>query len=346
MTEFDDLPARERRYIASVLDKTDTLPGIESIKNLRPEQLNILAGGVDAATFLVSSKEGQVIIKLSDHDIEAEAEALLAWRQKHARVPELLAYGYVPASKGKTDLKYLIEKALVTPYGRLVETCANYLVYKPESSRVVGRLLGIELTKMHRAIAPRSFGAYRDSSGNTAAYQSWNAYMLGYLKMHADYLRKLGCSDGQIQRLQQFIQGCTFVSRGRYLHGDFSIRNAAIKSFNPLKVSVFDPNPLVGDPSWDIAVLFNNYEFQKRRLEHDDKQKDLHDRDKQLLTGFKQGYGRKIDPDNLRVAQLFQAVLQAQYTADKVSQKKLDKIDLKVREDFIVELVRQMAGKD
>lgn len=331
------------KHIRAVLDKASVLPGVESIEDLRPEQLSILAGGVDAATYLVSSAEGQVIIKINDHGIEAEAEAINAWRKRHARVPEVLASGTVPGTVRHKKVKYLIEKALVTRYGRVVETAANYLVYKPDKARAVGRLLGVELTKMHRAVADRSFGEFADAPGNTAPYQSWNAYMLGYLNVHRRYLRGLGIGEDLLEQLAEAIKRCRFVSQGRYLHGDFSIRNAAIKSFEPLKVSVFDPNPIVGDPTWDIAVLFNNYEFQKRRLEYDDGQKDLYVRDQQLLIGFKQGYQRKIYEENLLVAQLFQAILQAQYTADKVKQKKLDKVDLQVREAFIKDTVRRIV---
>lgn len=335
----------DRKYITSVIDQTSVLPGVDSFEELRPEQFNVLAGGVDAATYLVKSGDGQVIIKISDHDIEAEAEALQAWRKQHARVPDVLAFGVVPKlTAGKKKMKYLIERALVTKYGRLVETCASYLVYAPEQSRAVGRLLGMELTKMHRAVANRSFGEFADASGNTAAYQSWNAYMLGYLELHAKYLKGLGIAEEEIEKLREYIQGRTFVSRGRYLHGDFSIRNAAIKCFEPLQVSIFDPNPIVGDPTWDIAVMYNNYEFQKRRLAYDDKQKELYDRNRQLFIGFRQGYQRKIRDGNLWVAQLMQAILQAQYTATKVKEKKMDKVALRVREEFIVDTVRRMVG--
>lgn len=333
-----------RKYVAAVIDASDVLPGVESFEALRPEQLSVLAGGVDAATYLVRSGEGQAIIKISDHDIESEVEALEAWRRHRVRVPEVLATGVVPQTASRKKLKYLIQKAILTKHGRLVETCADYLVTSPEQSRIVGRLLGIELTKMHQAIAPRSFGEYADAAGNTAAYQSWNAYMLGYLQLHAKYLVELGVDENDVQKIETYIKNCNFVVRGRYLHGDFSIRNAAVKSYEPLKVSIFDPNPIVGDPTWDIAVLFNNYEFHKRRMQYDNVQVDLYNRDKQLLTGFKQGYNRKIHDENLWVAQLMQAILQAQYTAEKVKSKKLDAIDLKVRTDFIVELARRMAG--
>ena len=344
MAKFSGVSSTDQRYIETALKQTAALPGIETIENLRPEQIGTLSGGVDAATYLVRSREGQVVIKINDHDIGAEAEALQAWRDRHARVPQVLGYGYLRSGASTRRGKYLVQKAILTPHGRLVETCANYLVAYPEKAREIGRLLGIELTKMHRAIAPRSFGEYGDAAGNTAAYQSWNAYMQGYLKLHRDYLRKLGISEDELAQVEQYIDDCKFAARGRYLHGDFSIRNAAIKSYEPLKVSVFDPNPIVGDPTWDIAVLFNNEEYRRRRQQHTDDREELYNRDKQLLIGFKQGYQRKIRQDNLLVSQLMQAILQTQYTAGKVAQKQLDKLELRVREDFIKDIVEAMAG--
>lgn len=269
------------RHISYILKKAHILPDFDTIQNLRPEQMTVLGGGNNAAVYLIRSPEKQVIIKLDEQGVEAEAEAIAQWRKRGARVPDVLAAGTFPESLIKRkNLKYVIQKALLTKHGILAETCANYLAHSPDRARVIGRLMGAELTKIHRAVSDRSFGDYGDSDANTAAFKTWSAYLLSYLEHQKDYLKKLGVSDEDLAAVADYIQNCTFVTRGRYLHGDFSIRNAAIKSFEPLKISLFDPNPLIGDPTWDIAVPHNNYEFAKRRYEIDGRAKDIYDRDK------------------------------------------------------------------
>ncbi len=331
--------------IASVIEKTHALPQIDSIEDLRSEQVSVLGGGVNAAVYLVRSSNKQVIIKLHYDGLEAEAEALKAWKARHVRVPSVLDSGIVLKTKNsKRPIKYLIQSAMLDKHGRIVETCASYLVDKPDKARAIGRLLGKELNKLHSAIANRSFGEFSDSPGNTAAYASWNAYMLGYLDAQTEYLKSIGVSEKQLAGVQKYIEDCKFIKTGRYLHGDFSIRNAAIKSHEPLAVALFDPNPLIGDPTWDVAVLFNNYEYQKRRMEYDDRHRELYIRDQQLLAGFKQGYDRTIRKKRLKVAQLMQAALQAKYKSDKVRANKSEPLELRVRNEFLSDIIGEISG--
>lgn len=333
------------KYIRSVIEDSRAVPDINSIDELRQEQVDRLGGGVDAATYLLTTPQVKVIIKLSYSGIEAEVEALQAWRKRHVRVPAVISSGIVPITKGdQRPVKYMVQEALLDRHGRLVETCASYLVHSPKQAREIGRLLGAELNKLHRAVATRSFGDYADAAGNTAAYASWNAYLLDYLQVHVDYLGELKIDDEKIEAVKHFIAVHKFVSRGRYLHGDFSIRNAAVKPYGRMRVSLFDPNPLIGDPSWDIAVLFNNYEFHKRRCEYDDSHRELYVRDQQLLIGFKQGYRRQINQGSLLVAQLIQAILQARYVED--SERKDDPLDLRVRQEFVYRLVETLSKQE
>jgi aminoglycoside phosphotransferase (APT) family kinase protein len=125
------------------------------------------------------------------------------------------------------------------------------------------------------------------------------------------YLRRIGVPEDQLEKNHQYIKDYHFSPRGRYIHGDFSARNSAVISQEPLKLAIFDPNALIGDPSWDIAVMANNRAYQKCRLESDDKQCDLYQRDTQLLIGLRQGYGRRIDEGSLAISQLAQAAFHA-----------------------------------
>lgn len=337
------LRKRAPEYLRSVVEDSRAIPQLSSLAELRSEQIEALGGGVDAATYLVISPKIKCIIKFTYDGFEAEVEALQAWRQRHVRVPEVIASGTVPVTKGDArPVKFLAQQALLEPNRRLAETCASYLVHSPEKARVIGRLLGAELSKLHRAVATRSFGEYADAPGNTAPYASWNHYLEGYFDVQLGFLRSLDIDENRLQKVRHFIRTHRFVPRGRYLHGDFSIRNATVKTHGQLRVYLFDPNPLVGDPTWDLAVPFNNYAFQKRRIRHDDTHRELFVRNQQLLIGLKQGYTRRIDEPSLWVSRLLQACLQAQYAAD--SDKK-DELDVEVRQQLVRELVEKIASR-
>lgn len=348
------VPAEKKRlrvrapdFIKSIIEETRALPAISSLEELRPEHLEPLTGGVEAVTYLVKSPKLQVIIKLMYYGAAAEAEAIETWRAKGARVPYVVAVGTVPATKqSRQPVKYLIEQALLDANNRVVETCASYLTHTPRKARSVGRLMGEQLTKMHATVAKRPFGWFGDAYDSRKQFDSWNTFLLGFFEEQVDYLRqKMKIDEDQIDGVRRLIGKTRFVTRGRYLHGDFSIRNAAMKAHDPMKVSLFDPNPLIGDPYWDIAALFNNHEFQKRRLKHDDSQRDLYVRDQQLVIGFKQGYARKLRDRPLQAAQLIQAILQAQHKETLLADGAGDRLDVRVRQEFIRELIDTLSKK-
>ena len=327
------------KYIASVINDTKALPHIRSIDELRPEHIQPLAGGVDAATYLINHPKEQVIIKIGVGGVSAEAEAIEAWRKRHVRAPRMIATGVVPITKGtRQPYYYLVQQALLDTSGRIIETCADYLVYAPHQARKVGRALGRQLNKIHSSVSNRFFGEFKDSPGSKANYKTWNGYVYDALAKERSFLKEtVGISDEMIDGALRTIKNHSFIKKGRYLHGDFSIRNVAVKSRDPLKVSVFDPNPIIGDPTWDVSFLINNYEYEKRRLVYDDSQRDLYVRYQQLWIGFKQDYKRVINEQSLRVAQVIQAIYQAQYTLSIN-----DTIGLKVRKEVITQLIKEL----
>lgn len=332
--------ARAPKLIASVIDDTDALSTVTSIEELRSEHIQALSGGVDAATYLVNKPDEQVIIKLSTSGVDAEAEALEAWRKRHVRVPKMIKTGIVPITKHtKHPIKYLVQQALLDRDGRLIETAVAYLTRAPKNARRIGRALGQELTKLHSAVSHRRFGEFKDAVGSRSAYGSWNAYIAEAFSRQFSYLKKLGINPEDMNRVVALMRAHSFVKKGRYLHGDFSIRNVAVKSHDPLKISIFDPNPVIGDPSWDVSVLVNNYEFAKRRLKYDDSQQDLYTLYQQVWVGFKQGYKRKIDEVGLLTAQLVQGIYQAQH-AESID----DAIGFQVRQEFLHDTVRKLAA--
>lgn len=95
------------------------------------------------------------------------------------------------------------------------------------------------------------------------------------------------------------------------LHGDFSARNSVLISRLPHQLKVFDPNPIIGHPSWDFAILASNREFAKRRADRCPDRQDLrikHAVEEATWEGVLQGYqaagGERCSEEAIAAAQL------------------------------------------
>ena len=306
------------------------------------EQVVELGGGVDAATYLVRCPGRDAVVKLKSSGLEAEARALRAWRPYTSRVPEVLASGTVP-SAGERPTKYLILAALKNDEGRLVETADEYLDRSPASARELGRAVGAELDRMHQAVDETGFGNFADSPGSERTYRSWAGYLEDFLASRADLVQQLGISDDQMQATLGFIRACPFVAQGRFLHGDVSIRNVAVFHDQPITVGVFDPNPLSGDPSWDIAPMMNNVAYNELRSGREGVPSKALARDRELLDGFWETYPGRLAEESLLTAQLVQAVLQAEHQRERRRRSEGDPVDVEVTDEFIRAAVQRAA---
>jgi fructosamine-3-kinase len=312
-------------------------------EEMSPRQVVSLGGGADALTYLVRCPGRDVVVKLNDRGLEAEARALRAWKAHTRWVPDVLGVGTVPSTRGR-PVKYLVLGALVNDEGDVVETAAEYLDRSPAGARDVGRELGAELQRMHQARCDTGFGNFADSLGAVRTYGTWDSYLEEFFMQHADYARGLGIRDHQIEKACAFIRQAQYVGEARYLHGDVSIRNIAMRSYDPIRISLFDPNPLGGDPSWDIAPMTNNVEFNERRHRADDESAKTLMRDREVLTGFWESYPHVIDDRALLTAQLVQALLQAEHREDASERGETDDLDVEVTHEFIRHVVDRMSA--
>jgi fructosamine-3-kinase len=338
-----NLPNHGAACLRWVLDEVGMVPNTGSVENLSPQQVVSLAGGADALTYLVRCPGRDVVVKLSDHGLEAEARALRAWKARTRWVPDVLGVGTVP-SAGARPVKYLLLSALVNDEGAVVETAAEYLDRSPEDARAVGRELGVELQAMHEARCRTGFGNFADSPGAGRTYATWSSYLEEFFLLHADYVRSVGIRNPQIEKACAFVRQCRYVDEARYVHGDVSIRNIAMRSYDPVRISLFDPNPLSGDPSWDIAPMTNNVEFNERRHQADDGAEQVLRRDRDLLAGFWDSYPDVITDSSLLTAQLVQAVLQAEHRARASATGETDDLDVEVTHAFIRDLMDRMSA--
>jgi aminoglycoside phosphotransferase (APT) family kinase protein len=325
-----------------VLEDSGEFPDLPGLDRMAPDQVVALGGGVDAATYLVRCPRRDVVVKLKSSGLEAEARALRAWRPYTARVPEVLGLGTVP-SMDERSVKYLILAALKNAEGRLVETGAEHLDRSPASAREVGRALGAELHRMHQAVAGTGFGNFADSPGSERAYGSWSSYLEGFFALHAGLVRQLGIGEDRIRAALAFIRACPFGAEGRFLHGDVSIRNVGIFGYRPITVGLFDPNPVSGDPSWDIAPMMNNVAYNELRCRREGVLSKALLRDRELLDGFWESYPGGVAEESLLTAQLVQAVLQAEHRRDRLRQSQADTVDVEVSYEFIHAAVDRVA---
>jgi len=336
----DELRQQGKAHLRWVLEESGEFIDLPSLDEMSPEQVVELAGGVDAATYLVKCLDRDVVIKLNISGLEAEARALRAWKPYTSRVPEVFGLGTVPSRK---PIKYLILSALKNAEGEVVETGDDYLKRSPESARELGQGVGAELHRMHQAVDETGFGNFADSPGSERTYGTWSAYLEDFFVLHADFAQELGIADDQIEAARAFIRSCPFVAAGCFLHGDVTIRNVGVYSYHPITVGLFDPNPLIGDPSWDIAPMMNNVAFNELRYRRESEPPEALTRDRGLLDGFWESYSGDVADASLLTAQLIQAILQAEYREERLNHGETDIVDVEVTHEFIRALVQKVT---
>ena len=326
-----------------VLEESGEFPDLPAFNSLTSEQVVPLRGGVDAATYLVRCPDRDVVVKLNTSGVEAEARALRAWRPFTERVPEVLSLGAVP-STGDRSIKYVVLTAMKNDQDEIVETAADYLKRAPAHARPVGRAVGAELHRMHQAVDKTGFGNFADSPGSERTYGTWSAYLEDFFVLHADFVKGFGIAEDRIEAARRFIETCPFVAEGRFLHGDVSIRNVGVHRYEPIEVGLFDPNPLSGDPSWDIAPVMNNAAFSELRFRWERVPPEPLRRDRELLAGIWECYSSEVAEESMLTAQLVQAVLQAQHRQRRLNHTQTDSLDVEVTHEFIRATLDRMAA--
>jgi aminoglycoside phosphotransferase (APT) family kinase protein len=342
-TSQEELHQKAEAHLRWVIEESGEFPDLPDLDQMPPEQVVSLGGGVDAATYLIKRPRGDVVVKLNSEGLEAEARALRAWKRYTPHVPEVLGIGTVPSSE-EPAIKYLLLAAMKNDKGEVVETAKDYLEQSPASARELGRAVGVELHRMHQAVDDTGFGNFADSPGSERTYRSWSAYLEDFFVLHADFVQQLGIDDDRIRAARAFIQSRSFVAEARFLHGDVTIRNVGVYSDRPITVGLFDPNPLSGDPSWDIAPMMNNAAFNELRHRREGVPPDALTRDRELLAGFWESYPRDVAEESLATAQLVQAILQSEHRQDRLNRSETDTIEVEVTHEFIRSMLDRAAA--
>jgi fructosamine-3-kinase len=330
-----------RAHLRWILAESGEFPDLPGPDRMAPDDVAPLGGGVDAATYLVKGPGRNVVLKLNRQGLEAEALALRAWRAHSDLVPEVLGVGTVP-STGDEPVRYLVLEALENETGGVVETGADLLEEHPTRAGELGRAIGAELRRLHGAIERNGFGNFADLPGGERTYRTWNGYLEDFFRQHTEFVAGLGIPDDHIEAACAYIRAGPAVAEGRVVHGDVTIRNVAVYRYDPVTVGLFDPNPLIGDPSWDVAPLMNNVAYNESS-EAGAASRTLV-RDRELLRGFWSVYPDEIAEETLLSSQLVQAVLQAEHRQDRVRRGDADEHEAEASFAFVRATIGRMAS--
>ncbi len=306
-------------FLQMLVEDLDGIEGLNSLEDLQQENVVALAGGNMSVDYAVQVQDRWVVVKFRSGGARAEAEALRAWKQAGADVVEVFNSGVLPETKhGDKEVKFLVLEAAVDEHDRLANTGKAYIRRHPEATLDIAVQMGRALAAMHRAKANHPYGEYADMWGSEEGKPpmlTWNDYLLGYVDEHHDDLIGWGFTPLKLENLKRALAALEFPDQGIYLHGDFSARNAMIVKTAPYRIKVLDPNPLIGHPSWDLAVLYNNEEFEKRKLDHDPENgiyRSAHQIQKDILAGVLEGYreahGQELDRKAIAASQLMQCL--------------------------------------
>ncbi len=306
-------------FLRTLIEDLDGIQGLDSLQDLHPDDVVALGGGNMSVDYAVRVQDRWEVVKFRSGGARAEAEALRAWKRSGADVVEVFNSGVLPQTRhDDKEVKFLVLEAAMDEQNQLAQTGKQYLKRNPSAAHAIAVQMGQALAAMHQAKADHPYGEFADMWGSEEGKPpmlTWNDYLLGYVDEHHDDLTNWGFTPLKLENLKRTLAALEFPDQGVYLHGDFSSRNAMIVKADPFRIKVLDPNPLVGHPSWDLAVLFNNEEFEKRKLDHDPQngvyrsghqiQKELLDG---VLEGYRQAHGEEIDRRAVAASQLMQCL--------------------------------------
>ncbi len=231
------------------------LENVDSIQDLPERSLRPLAGRASACYFLTDNAQPRVI-KFRYSGVEAEAQALSLWQTHDVSVPDVYAAGVVPTTvQTKRLSKYIIMEGIVDTEGKPAPTGNQYALAHPEALPALGRLIGAELAKIHAISTSLPFGSFSDMGKPEDTVSTLKELFTNNLARERLYLHTLGIAEDQIHTLQEAIHEIDFPDQGVCIHGDPGLHNILIASEEPLEIKVFDPNPKIHDPYWDLARM-------------------------------------------------------------------------------------------
>lgn len=222
-----------------------------------------ISTGIISAVYDVDTKEGRRIVKLREHGALAEAAVYVEWGVHNVTTPSVLRAG----SPGEDiDWSYVVMEPVLDHDGNLAPLGTEI---GEEHRNTLDFFLGTNLAKMHKATGEH-FGRLLDQNSEQLEFKSWNEYFNYKLtELESELRAKLRLSIEEIMDLNRLSE-LDYVRLPVYAHGDLGIYNILVRQINPFDGVIFDPNPLLADPYYDVAYVLNGKEvWLKKEIDMD-----------------------------------------------------------------------------
>ncbi len=234
-------------YLRSFLEQR----GID-MQKLRMVVLNT---GEISASYYLENLETPAVLKMKTHGAFAEAETLTVWNACGVHVPKVLDAGVIE------NVQFLLLEPIRNRDGQIAPLGYEFIDAHLSDASEIGRLMGVELTKMHSAPSAYGFGGFTGAQG--PVYPAWDRYLSFLLDTYREYLFSKGITERQIGVLYELLPTLLFPEHGVHIHGDFGIHNILVSDQNDLGVYIIDPDPQIGDPYTDIASIMFRLQISK-----------------------------------------------------------------------------------
>ncbi len=256
--EIQELRANAHHHLNYLIENGD-LGNITSVADLEPGQVTALEGGISSACYFVRSDENPVVVKFRRFGGDAEIIVLRKWHDNGIAVPTIISSGILPNEQTPTDppTTYLVMEGVTDSENGPAKSGHAFLEQHQDKISALGELMGKELAKIHQLTTNKPFGFIdkEDPQGYT-----WPEYLQSILSQYEQYLKSFDISAEEIEILKRNLFIPEYPKEGSYLHGDYGLHNVLVESADPLKIKIFDPNPLIGDPYFDLARILYHYE--------------------------------------------------------------------------------------
>ncbi len=356
--EAQELRREAPENLVSMIE-TGVLENVSSLADLESSQVSVLDGGENSTCFFLNDNDQPVIVKFRHAGSSSETKALIVWGEHDLPVPKVISHGIVPGTQDfPNSTKYLVEEAIMDNDGNLSKSGYRFIAENPGELASVADRMGKILAGIHSVKANgMKFGGFADTWGNANGIDSFEDYLVGSIKFQREFLTQEGLSPESIDSIIKSIQAADFSEQGVYIHGDYGLHNVLVRNDNAEDVIVFDPNPLVADPYWDIAPILSKLEVKRRKAEANPQNiefKEEFEKEKvyvdSLIKAYKVEMGEEFDEKRMDAIQFVRLVRKIDYGSRK--EKAASSIEQGTAEakaiadlEFYRQMMRDLAAK-
>ncbi|GEM_PF-2320542 len=272
--------------------------------------IDVLKGGVASSCYWLDDKDGKsFVLKLRRRGVDAESEWIRVCETKDVKVPHVKLSGVIPSEQGvKNPVKYLVLEGIKNSKGERAKLGVDFY-HDPQILAAISSKMGTELAKIHTTETDKPFGGYADIWGADHPSDKWGDWL--HYQIDRNHMQNHGYTPEEISTLKSTFPSIAFPERGVYAHVDFGLHNVLVTSTDPIDVVIFDPNPRIADPYFDIAHQYNRMESKKLlHATYPDNEKYAKTWANEqiyfsaLMTAYQKSTGLQLDPRRLAANQI------------------------------------------